>query len=266
MTSIMKPKKILICIAVYDTEENCRFRYTEETFWSLSDNIDPRNTDVVFINNASCDETTEFLNTRASSVFHVISLENNIGTAEAINVGIEKYAKEGDFIIKMDNDCVVYRRDWPNVMKACLESDPSIGVLGLKRKDLPNSPEHEQYPTTLQFANREHGQPWHVIEECSDIIGTCQMFSPKLIEKVGYLYQPGLYGYDDVLMCERSRLAGFRNAFYPSIEIDHIDTGGDAYTEYKKRYAGTQIPAFNKAIEGYQSGEKSIYYNPFESQ
>lgn len=264
MTSIKKPNKILICVAVYDTEENNRFQYTESTFWSLYDTIDPRTTEVVFINNASYSETSEFLNTRVSSLFKVINLENNVGTAEAINIGMNKYSEEGDFIIKLDNDVEFHSKNWADKMKACLESDPSIGILGLKRKDLPNAPNHEQYPTTLQFANREHGDTWHVIEECSDIIGTCQMFNPELIKKAGYLYQPGLYGFDDVLMCERSRIAGFRNAFYPSIEIDHIDTGETEYVEWKRRYAGTQFTEVNKIIEGYNSGEKSIYYNPFE--
>lgn len=255
--------KILICVAVFDNKENQRLDYTIETYNSLCCTVNKDTTDVVFIDNASYPETEEFLKNLAEDDFFLIRNENNVGTAEAINLGINKYAEPGDFIIKMDNDVVVRELGWADKMKACIESDPSIGVLGLKRKDLPNSPNHDQYPTTLQFANREHGQPWHIIEECSDIIGTCQMFSPKLIEKTGYLYQPGLYGFDDVLMCERSRIAGFRNAFYPSIEIDHVDIGETEYVDWKRKYAGTQFGTVNKLIEGYQSGEKSIYYDPF---
>ncbi len=264
MTSIMKPIKILICVAVYDTEENDRFKYTERMFWSLWDSIDAGTTKAVFINNASCDKTTKFLNeVKVENDINVMNLENNVGTAEAINLGWEKFAEPGDYLVKLDNDVTFSEFGWADKMKACLESDPSIGVLGLKRKDLPNSPGHDQYPTELQFANRDNGGEWHPIEVCSDIIGTCQMFNPELIKKVGYLYQPGLYGFDDVLMCERSRIAGFRNAFYPSVEIEHIDTGETEYVEWKRKYAGVQFSQVNKIIADYNSGEKSIYYNPF---
>lgn len=258
--------KILICIAVYDTAENGRFAYTVETCDGIVKNINRDTTQVVFINNDSCEPTTDHLNrvSKLHSNINVIHNENNIGTAEAINLGIQKYAEEGDFIIKMDNDVVVQEFGWADKMRRCIESNPELGVLGLKRKDLPNSPTSKEYPTELAFAKTELGEPWDVIEYCDDIIGTCQMFNPLLFDKIGYLYQPGLYGFDDVLYCVRSKLSGFKNAFYPSIEIDHIDEGEGGYVEWKRQYAGTQFPMVNGIIEKYRSGEKELYYNPYQ--
>lgn len=258
--------KIVICVPVYDTEENGRTKYTKQTFESLFDTVNINSSFIVFIDNGSCRETKKLLENVIQNYAFVITNENNVGTAEAINQAIHEHSKLGDFIVKMDNDVVVHQDYWADEMRACIESDPSIGVLGLKRKDLPNSPGNEQYPTDLQFANREHGSEWRVIEECDDIIGTCHMYNPEFMKKAGGLYQPGLYAFDDVLMCVRSKVAGFKNAFYPSIEIDHVDEGGTEYTEWKKRYAGTQFGEINDLIEGYQSGAKSIYYNPFGSE
>jgi GT2 family glycosyltransferase len=175
----------------------------------------------------------------------------------AINRGIKEYSVPEDFIVKMDNDVTVNKLRWPDILKTCIEENPQIGILGLKRKDLPNSPGSKEYPTILEKTNSG------MVEWCDDIIGTATMFGPKLLEKVGYLWQPGWYGYDDVLMCCRSITCGFKNAFYPSIEIEHLDDGKNPYTEWKRRYAGLYISQISGIIEDYQTGKRSVYYNPF---
>jgi GT2 family glycosyltransferase len=256
--------KIVICVPVFDTEANGRTEYTKATFFSLREFVNPDTTTVVFINNNSCKATYDFLEENCDcNGFELIHNDNNVGTAEAINIGIYELADADDYVIKMDNDCIMFEHEWADKMRACMESDPSIGVLGLKRKDLPNYPDSGQYPTKLQFTSTELGEPWHIIELCDDIIGTCHMYSPKLREKVGYLYQPGSYGFDDNLMCRRSILAGFRNAFYPSVEIDHIDTGETEYTDWKRKYASAQWDLFEKALASYDEDISNIYYNPF---
>jgi len=257
-------KKILISIAVYDTDENERAEYTKKTYQSLVETINPKTTDVAFINNNSCKETTDFLNSECGKVgFYIENLSNNIGTAEAVNRGWHEHGESGMFLVKLDNDVTFDSKYWADDMAACLEADPSLGVLGLKRKDLPNSPGSSEYPTELCFASREFGSKWHVIEKCNDIIGTCHMINPALFEKIGYLYQPRLYGFDDVIMCHRSNLAGFQNAFYPSVGINHVDNKETEYIEWKRKYAGIQFEEINKIIEEYNIGSRSLYYNPF---
>lgn len=94
-------------------------------------------------------------------------------------------------------------------------------------------------------------------------MGTCVLHSSALIDKVGYLKQPGLYGFDDSFMSMRSRLSGFKNVFLTHIEIDHIDPGGTDYTKWKQDYASTQWGKFNEMKDGYNEGTLSLYYNPF---
>lgn len=256
--------KILICVAVYDTIDNKRTKYTKECFKSLMHTIDVDTTDVVFIDNGSCDDTKKFLKQFVTDNVHIIYNKENKGTAYAINQGIQRYANPGDYIIKLDNDVTFGRYGWADEMKSCIEADPKIGILGLKRKDLPNSPDHETYKTILKFLPHKLGERWNIIEECSDIIGTCTMFNPKLMEKIGYLYQPGIYGFDDVLMCYRSLLANFYNAFYPSVEIEHLDDGKTPFTQWKRDYAGIYINEIDKIKEEYRTGIRPIYYNPFQ--
>jgi len=256
--------KCMICLAVYDTVENKRTDYTIQTWNSINSTIDNDEVRIFFIDNNSCSKTKKFLKdiSKYDNVT-VITNKENIGTAEAINKAL-KHRKKGEYAIKMDNDVAVHDFGWVDKMIRCFEIDPNLGILGLKRSDLPNHPDSREYPTEIKCLPHKLGEPWSIIEKCDDIIGTCTMFSPKLLEKIGYLYQPGLYGFDDVLMCSRSILSGFYNAFYPSIEIEHLDDGKNPFTVWKRNYAGLYLGQIKGIIEKYQTGVRSVYYNPFD--
>ena len=250
-------------MAIYDTEDNNRSQFTEKSLPSIIETTEKGIDKIVVIDNASCKRTKDLLENFKEHI-DIITLQENIGTAEAINRGIEKHWDGLSTIVKIDNDVVIHDKRWTERMRRCFDREPKLGVLGLKRKDLPNHPEDEQYPTKLLFTEHQEGESWEVIELCEDIIGTCTMYSALLIRKVGYLYQPGLYGFDDNLMCLRSMIAGFANAFYPFVEIDHIDPGGDWYCEHKQKLALEGHEEARKIQEEYKSAERSIYYNPFK--
>lgn len=259
----MNTQRCIIGVAVYDTEQNERSGYTKKTFESLVNTVNPRTTRVIFIDNDSCEETKKFLSEAEKNSFvEVITNDSNLGTAEAINLAM-KQRKEDQYFVKMDNDVVIYESGWIEKMIRCFERDPALGVLGLKRKDLPNQPDSEKYPTELKFLPHELGEPWLIVETCEDIIGTCTMYSPALLKAVGYLYQPTVYGFDDVLMCVRARLCGFYNAFYPSIEIEHIDDGKNPFTDWKKKHAGKYLGKIDGIIRDYADGMRDLYYNPY---
>ena len=257
--------RIIICVAVYDTDTNERSDYTQQTIDSLNYTINKDSTIVVFVDNNSCRKTKTMLNNiKSKKSFYVITNTENVGTAEAINQAIYTYANPEDYVVKLDNDVTFSRYGWADEMRDMIEHHPVIGVLGLKRVDLPNQPNSIQYPTMLKYIPHELGQKWRVFEVCDDVIGTCHMYNPLLREKVGYLWQPGTYGYDDVLMCARSSVVGFTNGFYPCVDIVHLDKGDTPYTDWKRRIAGKYLNQIRAIIDSYQNGTRPIYYNPFE--
>ena len=105
----------------------------------------------------------------------------------------------------------------------------------------------------------QNGQRWIIVEDVSGVMGTCVMHNYRLIDKIGGLMQPGLYGFDDTIMSIRSKLAGFKNCFLPHIEIDHIDTGGTEYTQWKRKYAGEQMKEFQEMKNGLINGTIKNY-------
>lgn len=251
-------------MAVYDTETNERTEYTRQTLESLTEQVGPWGARIVVVDNASCQATKDILNYyKESSHVRVITNETNKGTAEAINQAW-RMREPGQYLIKMDNDCVVnYSGAWWHEMAEVLERDQSIGMVGLKRKDCEEKPNasNEWYKSTLHMLPQEKGQRWIVVEDAKHIIGTCHMFSPALIDKIGGLWQMGgVYGFDDVFASLRARLAGFRCVFLPHIEIEHIDDGANPYQKEKEAYAANMFGLYNKYKAKMERGEMSYCF------
>ena len=248
----------LIAIAVYDTIENGRTKYTQATLSSLKETVDLDKHRVIIVDNASCEATKEYLN-ECSTWAKIITNDTNLGTAKAINKAWALRAK-GEHLIKMDNDVDIFSFDWVEEMEEAIERDPTIGILGLKRKDLMENPfRNDAFKSTLRMLPHTKGQRWILVEDVHHVMGTCTMFNHRLVDKIGGLSQmDGVYGFDDTLASLRAKLAGFKLSFLPHIEIEHIDTGGDAYTEWKRKYAGERMQVFEKEKQMLINGTKSI--------
>jgi len=122
-------------------------------------------------------------------------------------------------------------------------------------------PDHENEDFRSMLINLPHiaGDKWIVVEQVKHVIGTCVMHNSKLLDEIGGLYQPGLYGYDDVLYSWRSHFAGYKNVFIPYIEIDHIDTGATPFQDWKHAHSGKYTADMITLVHEYAGG-KSLYY------
>lgn len=247
----------LISLAVWDTEENGRTEYTAKTLESLYLTVNTRKHRIVIVDNGSCEATQKLL-TNAARI-EVIRLHENIGTAKAVNKAWQ-LRKPNENCVKMDNDVVIHSRDWVEDMERAIKLDPTIGIVGLKRKDCWEEPSRTDfYKSSLEMLPHVPGEPWVVVERVNHVMGTCQMFSSELLDKIGYLYQPRLYGFDDALAAIRCQVAGFYSCFLPHIEIDHIDTGATAYQGWKEKHAGEDMAEYNRLKSGYLSETIPVY-------
>ena len=255
----------LIAMAVNDSEENGRTKYTDDTIESLLQTVDFSIHRLVIIDNNSCPQTRFLIHTICKIIdmnkhinnktvpFKVITNSENVGTAKAIN---QAWAlkQPGEVLIKMDNDVVINNYGWIEDMETAMRLG-GYGIVGLKRKDLMQHPNaKDNWKTELKMLPHQKGEPWIVVEESEDIMGTVQMFNPSLINKMGGLMQAGVYGFDDTLACIRAKLLGYKLAFLPHIDIDHIDIGGDAYTEWKRKYAAEKTKEFYQIKQGLING------------
>lgn len=250
----------------YDTVENARSAYTGRTLDSLADTVDLQKHRLIIIDNNSCERTKKLLKTFNSfyPTVEVITLGENIGTAKAINLAWKK-RQPGEHCIKMDNDVVIHHKGWVEELEEAISRDPLIGQVGLKRKDCIESPfRNDDYKSELFMLPHEPGQRWIIAEKVNHVIGTCVMHSEALLNKVGFLYQPKIYGFDDVLMSIRAKIAGFKSVFLPHIHIEHIDTGENLYQKEKEKIASESWKGYHEAVKSYYQNPSSIYYNPYD--
>jgi GT2 family glycosyltransferase len=258
-------------MAVYDTEENKRSWMTKATIESLYNTVDFSKHRLVIVDNASCQETQDyyknvdsFMSSMSAPSFTLIKNEENIGTARAINKAW-LLRKPGEHAVKMDNDCVIHNPGWADEMEEVFRRDPKIGICGLKRKDLEESPWNKNpwYTSSLEMLPHNPGESWVVVEVVHHVMGTCQAYNSELLDKIGFLYQMGgLYGFDDSLAAVRASAIGYKNVFLPHIKIDHIDPGDTPYQDWKQKYSGTMIATFNRLKQEYKRGTRSVYYGP----
>lgn len=257
----------LIGMAVYSTRDNKKDECLERTLESLYKTTDISRHRIFVSVNSSTDGTKNILRKYfgCKLITCVIVNDTNLGTAEAINK-VWKQRKPWENAIKMDDDVVIHNNGWADEMEEAISRDPSIGICGLKRKDCIETPYRDDwYKSELYMLPHEPGQRWIIAEQVNHVMGTCQMYSSELLDKIGFLYQmPGnKYGFDDSLAAARCRQAGFKNVFLPHIEIDHIDHGGTPYQQWKEKNAGEHFVEYNQTVLQYTTGERSIYYNPF---
>lgn len=264
----------LIAMAVYDTEENKRSWMTRTVIQHFAYGSALTNGHRLFIiDNASCVETKLMIKAfeegqrSFGNDATVITNEKNIGTAEAINLAW-RHRRPGEHCVKMDNDVAFLRHSvaWTDQMEEAIARDPEIGIVGLKRKDCIEHPENPDpfYRSELYHLPHKPGERWIVAEKVHHVMGTCQMYSSALLDKIGYLCQPDLYGFDDVWASARSSAAGFKNVFLPHIEIDHIDPGDTPYQKWKEDHAWKDFHPALKIRDEFAQGKRDVYYNPFK--
>lgn len=233
----------LIIQCWYCTEENGKFKYAKPCVESLMQTVDLTKHRLVIIDQNSCAEAKEFLSWLSKKEgITVITLSENIGTAKGINIGL-RMRQENETCIKCDEDLTWESSGWVDEMEAEILKNTNIGILGLKRDDVYG----EMRP--------EGNLLW-----CHDIFGTCTMLNPLLIDKIGYYYTPGLYGFDDSLISVRSEAAGFKNAFMKDIKIVNLDVDGTPYTEWKKKEAGIYLQEVGIMMEMIKKGELTYQY------
>ena len=247
-------------MAVHDTIDNKRTWMTEATLRSLAFRVNWDKHRLFVIDNGSCEETIQLYDRFEFMPMTIIRNQRNIGTAKAINLGW-KHRLPGEHCVKMDNDVTVNQSSWVDQMEEVFEVDPKIGICGLKRKDLAESPFSEgHFKSSIRMLPHEKGHRWLIVEDVENVMGTCQAYSSLLLDKIGYLVQPGVYGFDDVLSSLRARLAGFDRVFLHGFDIDHIDPGGSPYSQWKIAEAGKNWKNYQSQALLYESGVIPIYH------
>ncbi len=274
----------LIAMAVLDTPENNRFTLTLRTLDSLHRTVDwSRHRLVVIDNGSTCPKARRMFDWAERYGFSgswagvggvydlpsatLIRNSENRGQARALNQGW-LHRRPGEHVARCDSDVEFLDAGWLDRMAECLDRDPTLGILGLKRPDLWERPDQPDANgrSELVMLPHEPGQDWLVVERAKSVIGTAQAVSHRLVDKVGYLYQSNWHwGLEDSLMMTRAGAAGFWGGFWLGHRIRHLDEtppGGSEYQRWKEAQGWANMAAHDRLREEYRAGVRPLYHGP----
>lgn len=289
----------LIVVVTHDTLSNRRSEGTRLCLESIAATVDLGRHRLVVVDNGSDDpETLELLHHLELGSHPGVPLARvcrngaNLGTARAFNVGLRQRLP-GEAVVKCDNDVVLRDGGWLEQALEVFRRRPDVGLLGLKRQDLPERPDHppnadgseSHFKTRLEllappnqigrwipielvrdpvYNQGEIAQwkPGAVIHLGGHVIGTVHIMRPEIVDQLGGLYQHGTYGFDDSLYNVRVSKLGYKRAFLPHFLIDHWEVDPPVgWVNYKVAQADAAFAWFREEERRILAGEVPLYWD-----
>lgn len=187
--------------------------------------------EIILVDNASTDDSTSIVKELfKKDQIIVVWNSSNLGFAEGNNVGA-RYAR-GDYLVFLNNDTKV-EPTWLKELVKVMESDVKIGaaqskLLMLDRNGIIDSTGDfvDFYGVAMQrgLGERDLGQ-YENVEEVPSARGACMIVRRSVIREVG-LFDPDFYMVlEDVDICWRLRLKGYKVVYVPKSVVHHKGLG-----------------------------------------
>jgi GT2 family glycosyltransferase len=173
--------------------------------------------ELIVVDSGSTDGSDRFCITQG---IDFVSIPNNPGFPSACNWGLK--AASGSRLLLLNNDVIVTRH-WLELLTQCLNSEPTVGMVGPVTNYASGRQQISEPYTSLEDMthryNRADPSQW---QESSRIIGMCLLLKREVMDRVGLLderFNPGHYEDDDY--CLRVRQAGYRLMIAGNVFVYH---------------------------------------------
>lgn len=200
--------------------------------------------DIVIVDNAS---TTPFIlnRERKKNNVHVIRNEDNTGFTGGNNIGMQYAMDHGaEYLLIINNDTIVDPNLVNNLLKV-LDSDIKIGLVApkiyfakgyefhkdrYKKEDLGKVFWYAGGYTdwaNVKSIHRgvdevDHGQ-YDTVEKIDFASGCCMLIKREVLKKVGFFDKRGFMYYEDAILCERIKRAGYELRYVPDAVLWHVN-------------------------------------------
>ncbi|MEA5001347.1 MAG: glycosyltransferase family 2 protein [Endomicrobiaceae bacterium] len=197
------------------------------------------NVTVTVVDNASTDQTVQFLQKSYQRV-NLIKSVKNVGFSAGNNLALK--LSRADFIMLLNSDMELTEKSKIDELIDYIESNPDTGIITPKIMLADGKIDkacHRGEPGVLDaffyFAGFEKIFPrikiftkYHLlykdlssIHEVDAVTGACMIMKNNILQQIGYFDEQFFMYSEDMDLCRRFREKGFKIIFYPYVEIIH---------------------------------------------
>lgn len=213
-------------------------------------NQDYIHTEIIVVDNASTDGTSEMVKKQFPRVI-LIRNTKNLGSTGGMNTGLKK--AKGEYLWFIDHDNILNRNMLSQMVKLA-ESDPHIGIAVPKiyyweKKDIiwaAGTSVNMITGINIAREGKDVGQ-YEKIEEV-DIAPANFLVRREVIDKVGFYDDIFFVCYEDSDFCARVRKAGYKIMYTPKAVCYHKFPFLDQKTSKKRWLSRAYFAARNKII------------------
>jgi GT2 family glycosyltransferase len=172
----------------------------------------------------------------------------NVGFSAGCNPGIRRALADGcDYVLLLNNDCVVVDPGFLEPMVTLAESDAGIGLVGGKIVFWPETSRLWSTGGTLDFwggerhtGHRELDRGQHDrVAPREFISGALMLIRRAVVERIGELPEAYFFGKEEWEYSTRARRAGFRLRYQPAARIAHEASNSTDAADLVYVYNGT---------------------------
>jgi GT2 family glycosyltransferase len=201
-------------------------RFIEPCLSSLM-NQTLKNFEIIFVDNGSSDDSSDFVQNQFPEV-KILKNETNLGFAEGTNVGIR--SAKGAFILTLNNDTIAYP-DFIEEIQKSIEEDQKVGMWATKMF----YPDGRINSTGIAISRNGTAMDRGIGEKdgdkfCSkaEVFGPCAgaaLYRRVMLEEIGLFDKDFFLYMEDVDLAFRARLAGWKCVYNPSAKVIHEHGG-----------------------------------------
>ena len=196
---------------------------------------------IIIIDNGSNDSDYKWLNKYKNLIFK--KLGKNYGFDKAVNEGIK--LSNTEYVVLLNNDTVA-KENWLEELTKCIERDKKIFSVCSKmlRYDDKNLIDDagDEYNILGWGYKRGDGQHISKYNNTEEVFSSCAgaaIYRRSILDKIGYFDEHFFAYMEDVDICYRAKIHGYKNIYCADAQIYHIGsaTSGSKYNSFKVRLA-----------------------------
>jgi len=189
---------------------------------------DYQNFEVILVDNGSTDGSFDALRHNFAQMKNIklVALKENVGYAKANNIGCKFADPASRYFVFLNNDVMVTQQ-WLQYLVSNIEKDTCIGAIGGKIMQFREKNMIDSAGGYLDFLGYIYGRRGILTDvttmrDVFFVFGSAIMVRRNVFERIGGFQEQFFLGYEEIDLCWRIWISGFKVKYVPQIIGFHV--------------------------------------------